>query len=291
MISKSLLPNYLEEFFRNLKRPVDVDSLEQVFEYIEAQNYTLSEFIVLLTDTYVWQYPEDKHICYKDLCYKLAAEIDSSVVSLEYKPAYHSIGHFVDVCFSVTLLCTAVRNFDHEPEPILQLIKPKDYWLLLLCAIGHDYGHDGSFNSSPQQLEKKSVNLIKDFLNKQQLDFEVKLALINSIEVIILATDPKTYPALYDKFRNPVSHSLQSIDLLSILLVEADLLASILPKRGILLSERLSLEWLSHSPEASSAVVTKAGRLGFLNFVKFLSPYAKFLGIDKIQKLSIELSS
>jgi hypothetical protein len=73
-------------------------------------------------------------------------------------------------------------------------------------------------------------------------------------------------------------------------MVEADLLASVLPKRGLFLSKKLSQEWSEHSPLESSEVITKNGRLRFLGYIQFLTQHSRLLGIDKFLDISKELT-
>jgi hypothetical protein len=290
MTSKMILPNFLDVFLESCDVQIDLNELENLFEQIEAHSFSFSKFISLLTETKIWQSLADQNAYYKQLCYYLALEIECFHSQLEKQPAYHSISHFIDVCFSVSVLCAADLHLSKSTGTSIWITQKEDYWLLLFCAIGHDYGHDGRFNTTPQQLEKKSIQLIDTFLDNQNLDPGFKSRLIKKIEPIILATDPQSYPTLFLKFSNQDTETLQPIDYLSMLIIEADILASVLPKRGLVLSQKLSLEWSEHSPKASAEVITKEGRLRFLNYVQFLSPQSRLLGINNFQQLSKELS-
>jgi hypothetical protein len=290
MKKKLSAANFLEHFFENCEKQLDLNELENFFVIIEEKNFRFSEFIGLLMETKIWQDDFEQNTSYKDLCLKLALEIECFYMQLEKQPAYHSISHFIDVCFSLSLLRAADFYTVEDLEATTSINQLEDSWILLLCAIGHDYGHDGSFNKTPHQLEKKSLILIQTFLDKQNLELSFKLNLINKIEPIILATDPQSYPLLFLKFSNQNITSLQPIDYLCMLMVEADLLASTLPIRGVVLSKKLSLEWAEHSPLASSDVITKKGRLRFLNYIQFLTKQSKLLGIDKFLELSKELT-
>jgi hypothetical protein len=108
--------------------------------------------------------------------------------------------------------------------------------------------------------------------------------LIN-FEPIILATDPRYLPTLLDKIIS--EDNLQRSDYLSMLMIEADLLASALPNKGKILGERLSEEWQLTNPEAAVSVKTDKGRLYFLEHIRFISPQSHALGIEDIRKASI----
>ena len=290
MIEKPLTPKILDVFLESCDGQLDINELENIFVKIDEQNFRFSKFIALLMETKTWQTSVNQNPCYKDLCYKLALEIEFFYLRLDKQPAYHSISHFIDVCFSMSLLCAAKLSISKNSETSTWTNQLEENWLLLFCAISHDYGHDGSFNKAPYQLEKKSLQLITSFLNKQNLDLSFKSNLINEIEPIILATDPQFYPLLFLKFSNHDVKVLERIDYLCMLMVEADLLASVLPKRGLFLSKKLSQEWSEHSPLESSEVITKKGRLRFLGYIQFLTQHSRLLGIDKFLDISKELT-
>ncbi len=92
-------------------------------------------------------------------------------------------------------------------------------------------------------------------------------------------------PTLLNKFIS--GNNLQRSDYLSMLMVEADLLASALPKRGKILGERLSEEWQLTNPDAAALVKTDKGRLYFLEHIRFISPQSHAIGIEEIRKISI----
>jgi hypothetical protein len=73
------------------------------------------------------------------------------------------------------------------------------------------------------------------------------------------------------------------------LMVEADLLASVLPKSGKLLGKLLEQEWKSSNPNGAATVASNQGRLQFLKNIRFVSPYAIMLGMENIRNYSIEL--
>ena len=71
------------------------------------------------------------------------------------------------------------------------------------------------------------------------------------------------------------------------LLVEADLLSSALPKRGLDLTYQLSKEWQELYPDKSLALRNEIGYLGFLNSLQFLSPHALAAKIPQILNDSV----
>lgn len=72
------------------------------------------------------------------------------------------------------------------------------------------------------------------------------------VETIILATDPMYLNALL-KIIQSTSPPPTKLNYLSMLMVEADLLASSLPKRGVMLTEALAKEWQAHYPDKAQS--------------------------------------
>lgn len=266
-----------------------LDALESLFSlsrtYSEGFRHFLGE---LLTNSY-WQsqnYPANP---YPELCIGLASFIDSHTASMgQTEPAYHSRKHFQDVCLALTVLLsqplasTQKSEFD-DPWTISH----EDAWILLFCAVAHDFGHDGSTNKIPFELEKSSIEKTRTFLGHNSSAPDLAKALKVKIEPIILATDPSFLGALVAKFTEQTEKPTKT-DCMSMLMVEADLLASVLPTHGKLLGELLGREWESSNPKAAASVASDQGRLKFLEYIRFISPHAIMLKIEDIRNQSIE---
>jgi hypothetical protein len=104
---------------------------------------------------------------------------------------------------------------------------------------------------------------------------------MRKVESIILSTDPDHYTTLCDQLR-VIDQNDDPVLSMSGLLVESDLLASILPKRGMQLSMRLGQEWSSSHPNLAKIVSSANGRLTFLNKLTFFSLQARLLGLCDI---------
>lgn len=263
--------------------------LEKVFSDADANTVSFHRFISELLHTPYWlgqAYPKNQ---FPPLCIGLSSHIDKYTQSLKLgEPAYHSRKHFRDVCLSLTLLLD--QTFDvpqSSSKSKLWEVSPEDAWLLLFCAIGHDYGHTGSINTKPLELENRSLELIMGYLQTSGLQHEEIQNLMNAVEPIILATDPSSFTALISKFISTTPNFTKT-DCLSMLMVESDLLASALPNHGVILSQRLSQEWEVTNPKGALAVASKEGRVKFLEFIRFISPYAIMLGMEDIRQYSIE---
>jgi hypothetical protein len=105
---------------------------------------------------------------------------------------------------------------------------------------------------------------------------------MNYVEPIVLATDPKNFQTLLTK-----KIDQNRTDLMALLMVEADLMASILPVRGAMLSRNLAMEWNQNYPDIAKKVNSVEGRLGFLERVRFTSPHSQILNISAIQQTHI----
>ena len=271
-------------------KPLDsLTILESLFELSHAFTGGFRDFIENLLLSPFWQsqnYPANP---FPTLSLEFASLIDSHCKAAGYpEPSYHSRKHFQDVCLALTALLTqqVTQSLNSENQNNWNLSR-QDFWVLLFCAMAHDFGHDGSINKSPFELEKRTIANTRLFLGESKTDATLKAFLHTQIEPIILATDPTFFNKLVTKFQDE-SCSLTKIDCLCMLMVEADLLASALPGSGKMLTELLSREWMLSNPAGAVMVASNQGRLRFLEHIRFISPHAKLLNLEAIRKLSIE---
>jgi hypothetical protein len=261
--------------------------LECLFEQVEKREIRFQDFMAELLATPFWsgqQYPNNP---FPSLCMQLSMQVDDYADSLQsMEPAYHSRNHFQDVCLSLTLLLQQKTVNDSLGPNHPWLLSPAETWLLLFCAIGHDYGHTGSVNAAPMELEKKSIALIRSFLQTSPLNNDEVDALMLQVEPILLATDPANLKPLLSKFDSGKA-DYSKHDFLNMLMVESDLMASALPQRGHELGMRLAQEWQSSNPIAAASVKTNQGRLHFLQHIRFISPHAIALGLEQIRLTSM----
>ena len=262
-------------------------ALEILFKQVEKRDLRFQHFIAELLATPFWSsqlYPNNP---FSSLCMQLSIAVDDSFDSLEHaEPAYHSRSHFQDVCLSLTLLLQQKKLNDSLGLNDPWRLSPAQRWLLLFCAIGHDYGHTGSVNAAPMELEKKSVALIRSHLENSPLNNDEVDALMLQVEPILLATDPAHLKPLLSKFDSGKA-DYSKHDCLNMLMIESDLMASALPQRGYELGMRLAQEWQSSNPIAAASVKTNQGRLHFLQHIRFISPHAIALGLEQIRLTSM----
>ena len=266
-----------------------LDALESLFQYSRRYRGDLKDFLQELIQTTFWEsqnYPANP---YPKLCIELAALIDSYNSSLAHpEPAYHSRKHFQDVCLGLTtLLDQPIKCVQKSDFHNLWEISIEERWVLLFCAIAHDFGHDGSTNKTPLELEKSSIEKTRAFLFQSAVSPALMKGLQAQIEPIILATDPSFLVSLMAKFTGPSAKPTKT-DCLCMLMVESDLLASALPIHGKMLGKLLGQEWQSSNPKAAAKVASDQGRLKFLEYIQFISPYAIMLKMEDIRQYSIE---
>ena len=276
--------NDLNRSLKLLLSNPSLEKMEEIFLIGERVTTDFSKFIELLMNTELWKNLDYSNNALKDLCRGLSIQIQNHNQSLDWEPNYHSRSHFKDVCIALSLLIQSQAAFTNSPaaHPALS-ISAKEAWILLFCAIGHDFGHDGTINTSPFELEKKSISHIKLWLSTTNYPATEMNGLLNYVEPIILATDPKNFQTLLTK-KIDQNHRT---DLMALLLVEADLMASILPVRGALLSRNLAMEWRNNYPDMAKGVNSIEGRIGFLERIQFTSPHSQVLNISTIQQTHI----
>jgi hypothetical protein len=257
--------------------------MEEIFVIADRATADFSKFIELLMNTELWKSLDYSNNALKDLCKGLSIHIQNHNQSLNWEPNYHSRSHFKDVCIALSLLIQSQTTINNASAALPALnISSEEAWILLFCAIGHDCGHNGTINTSPFELEKKSISQIHHWLKTTNYPPTEINALMNYVEPIILATDPKNFQTLLTKKINQ-----NRTDLMALLMVEADLMASILPVRGAMLSRNLAMEWKQNYPDMAKLVNSIEGRIGFLERVQFTSPHSQVLNISAIQKTHI----
>jgi hypothetical protein len=257
--------------------------MEEIFLIGERVTTDFSKFIELLMNTELWKNLDYSNNALKDLCRGLSIQIQNHNQSLDWEPNYHSRSHFKDVCIALSLLIQSQAAFTNSPaaHPALS-ISAKEAWILLFCAIGHDFGHDGRINTSPFELEKRSISHIKHWLSTTNYSPIEMNGLLGYVEPVVLATDPKNFQTLLTK-----KIDQNQTDLMALLMVEADLMASVLPVRGALLCRNLAMEWKQNYPDMAKSVNSIEGRISFLDRIQFTSPHSQVLNISTIQQIHI----
>jgi hypothetical protein len=243
----------------------------------------MRDFLQALVNTHLWKGWEIEPNPYKEIIISVGSEIDR-LASLRNEPAYHSKKHMMDVCLMLTYLLRqeeASRDKFFESPWMTTL---HERWMLLLAAASHDLGHPGLINDAPYQLEQQSLDLLRDLLIAAQCSPALINEIGDALAPWILATDHAQYSTLLNRL---VTQPLDHQDCLAMLLVEADLASSVLPTRGLELTNRLSQEWAVPYPEKSIALRNQVGYLSFLTSLQFVSPQAVCASIPQILNKSL----
>ena len=273
----------LNAFFSAIRPDNSILLLDEFLEQQDNNSVRFACFIDALLGTDWWQGLYFENNPYPKLCHDLAICIDALNSSFESEPPYHSRKHFVDVCTGMSALLSQSIGSDEAKQLSPWIVSKEDSWLLLFAAIGHDYMHRGRINSVDYENELISLNGLQLFLNKySDLSPEFKQNLMLKLHQLILPTCFDFTHLLYEKINKGIGEQL---DYLAMLLTEADVLASVLPKRGKVLSKRLSLEWRDQNKELSNYVASKEGYEKFLQKVQFLSDQSKKLNVFHVEKV------
>lgn len=291
-------PRELESFVRTLdlffeklqtaNHHGDPSSLEHYFSLCNTDSIPFADLVRALCHTRLWRGFEVLDNPYPKLCQDFADSVEHTTQTMQSEPAYHSRAHFKDVCLALSALASQASHVATRKEPDQQWnLSPEDWWILLFCAIAHDYGHPGTRNQTPFELEKYAVELTQEFLLRHSYPLLKIKALMADLEPIVLATDPRYFATLSGRFLHQVQPN-KRVDVMALLLVEADLCASTLPKRGMYLGEQLAKEWEASDSKLAQIVKSLAGRIRFLEGIAFYSPHARQLHIETIRLKSIQ---
>jgi hypothetical protein len=269
----------------DLKRlPHSAQFLDATLDLIESSNGDFRSFIKALIQTPFWIAQDFLGNPFKKLCDELATKIDHFAIA-HSEPAYHSRSHFKDVCLMISYLLLQQETWpDSQRAKNPWYASPEECWLLLYAAIAHDFEHPGLINQTPYEIEQNSLDLLRQHLKDSSTDRGLCESILESVSPWILATDHAFYQNQLDRVSLAEPNHQ---DCLAMLLIEADLLSSALPKRGLDLTNELSKEWQTHYPDKAIALRNEVGYLSFLNSLNFLSPHALTAQIPQILNNSV----
>jgi hypothetical protein len=271
----------LNAFFSAIRPDNSIPLLDEFLDHFDKKSIRFTCFVDALLDTDVWRGLYFEGNPYPKLCHDLAICIDELNSLFESEPPYHSRKHFVDVCIGISTLLSQNLERGQAQQLSPWTLSKEDSWLLLFAAIGHDYMHRGRINAVDYENELISLNGLQLFLeNHSNFSTEYKQNLMQTLHRLILPTCFDFTHLLYEKINKGMGDQL---DCLAMLLTEADVLASILPHRGKVLSKRLSLEWEDQNKELSQFVASKEGYDAFLQKVQFLSDQSKKLNVVHVK--------
>jgi len=181
------------------------------------------------------------------------------------EPSYHNRLHFSDslAAISVQVSIESARSGLHDLA-----------WkaAMVLIAVAHDLRHPGRVNSVPSEIEQQSFNALRPHLEH----CGVTLAWMQRIEAVIVRSD---FSAVADNHKRIAGRSFSwGTDWASVLLNEADIMASASAEFGPALGRSLADEWERIQFPAYRSVATPQGRRAFLESLQFSSVSAGALG-------------
>lgn len=210
---------------------------------------------------------------------QLIEEDGQARASLNQEPDYHNRLHVANTLEALTTLLLLQRQFSDADRSTPSHME----WTAMLIMLSHDLLHDGSVNRQQCQIEARSVQYLKPLMRQ----YEVDQADQHIIKMIILMTDSTLVKAGHDKIKDK-PFFIEDIDCLTVLIQEADILASAMPEVGPLLSKQLASEWAKINYQDTSALTTPAGRSEFLrNGALFSSPASQLLGIEAVKSAQL----
>ena len=275
----------LETLFQ--KRIGGAYSFDDFFDEIDELALSFPDFIEALLQTKTWQNLLLNNEYYHRIAIGLSHEIEHFNAELECEPFYHSRKHFIDVTLTIHLLICQ-NELLQENHLENWILSSEECWFLLICGIAHDYGHNGRINVLKNEQERRSVDLLQSFLQNQVLPSLPRFNAIN--DAVIIATDPINRKSIHQHIASHQNKPLNTIDKLSMLLIEADLTPSVLPKRGVFLGYQLSKEFAAQNQVLSEQVKSPIGRINFLNSVQYHSSQSRLLGLDRLLEESLALA-
>jgi hypothetical protein len=278
------LLSYLNHFLGSHVTVLDSEQIEELLTGIEKEAHSMRIFLEALVNTDLWKHWDIKPNPYQSMIVTVGSEIDRIAIERN-EPAFHSKKHMMDVCLMLSfLLGQEVGAKDNGSLSQAWETSSLEKWQLLLAAAAHDLGHPGLINSVPFQIEQQSLDSLETLLLENRYESETTKNILKTITPWILATDHGQYKALLERLS---LKSPKHVDCLAMLLVEADLVSSMLPIRGKLLTDRLCEEWAGPYPEKSIALRNQLGYLNFLTSLQFISPHCSYGGISTILHNSI----
>jgi len=195
------------------------------------------------------------------------------------EPAYHNRLHIADtfICMTYLLKTSAALHVPGARKPAVMA--------MALCIMaGHDFLHPGGTNTQPGEFEACAVQDLQPLMGAAGLT----LAERQTLKHCIMATDPTRVKGIHLQVRTR-PYDLRQADCLTVLVLEADIMASTLPQTGSSLTQSLAIEWSPQQPEAAEKLLLPENRLLFLEHAAlFSSPAAIRLGLKGVKLRQIK---
>jgi hypothetical protein len=203
-----------------------------------------------------------------DLALAVARQIESEKgrVADTPEPHYHNRLHFADSLTTITLQCSLELRQGAKSDTAWQAA-------LLLIAVAHDLHHPGRVNRHRSDIESTSVSALLPLMTSMNLS----KAWIDRIDTVILRSD---FSLVQENHARVAGLPFQwNTDWATVLLNEADIMASASADFGPALSQALSKEWEAIQFAPHATVATESGRRQFLSNIQFSSYSARTLSV------------
>ena len=283
-IQQSDLLTHLNHFLNADRLRLEAQDIEAVLQVVDENVSSMQTFLDALVNTTLWEHWRIESNPYLPMILAVGAEIDR-FASIHTAPAFHSKKHMMEVCLMLSYLLMHEKAHQ-QPDSInpVWTSSTSEKWQLLLAAAAHDLGHPGLINAIPNELEQRSLDLLRDLMVNSGYAPSLLSEVLGALEPWVLATDHGQYSHLLGRL---ALEAPAHVDCLAMLLVESDLLASVLPNRGRELTDRLVQEWAEPYPEKSIALRNQLGYLSFLASLRFMSPHSASAGLPRILNNSL----
>lgn len=213
----------------------------------------------------------------RDWAFQVASAIEADgqgQFSRSCEPAYHNRLHIADTLVCMTHLLLALRDQDAPGSGDVHA-----QTLCLAVMTGHDFMHPGGSNAFPAQLERMAVQALEPLMASAGLDEDDRMTLTHCI----LMSDPLCVKSSHASARQK-PFDLRDRTWMTVLVQEADILASTLPETQQSLTQSLSTEWQPTNPQAAAQLLQPQSRILFLEHAAlFSSPAAERLGLARIK--------
>lgn len=174
------------------------------------------------------------------------------------EPHYHNRLHFADSLTTITMQCRLEVQYGAAHDSAWQAA-------LLLIAVSHDFHHPGRVNRHTSDIESASVEALMPLMTSVNLN-EVW---IQRIRTIILRSD---FTLVRENHARVAGLPFEwNTNWATVLLNEADIMASASTEYGAPLSVALSKEWEAIGFAPYATVATASGRRAFLSNIQFSS--------------------
>jgi hypothetical protein len=181
------------------------------------------------------------------------------------EPAYHNRLHFSDTLTTITLQCALETQHG-------ALVDSAWHAALLLIAVSHDFHHPGRVNLYQSDIESLTVNALTPFMKSNG----ISPLWTERIRTIILRSD---FALVKENHARVQGRKFSwDTDWATVLLNEADIMASASSDFGPSLSLSLAREWEVILHPAYTSIATDDGRRQFLSNIQLSSYSAMVLG-------------